>query len=158
MKRNLLISFLLMVIMILILRWQGNHLITPQSPKGIIDLEFAKTPERFHELEIFWNKETVLQNIYLDFLFIIAYTWFLATACKAVQNKRSTVFSGLALSAGAFDVLENFLMILVLNGRFSPSVLQIVFYCAAIKFILAAIVILFLVFSLFGLFKAKPLH
>lgn len=158
MKRNLLISFLFLVGMIIITRWQGSSLISPQSPRGIIDLEFAKTPERFLELRLFWNIETVLQNIYLDFLFIIAYTWFLVTACKAVNNRWSAIFSGLALSAAAFDVLENFLMILVLNGRFSPSVLQIVFYCAAVKFILAGMVVLYLLISLPSIFKRKTSH
>lgn len=158
MKRNLLISFLLLVLMIIVMRWQGSSLITPQSPKGILDLEFAKTPERFQQLRLFWNQETVLQNIYLDFLFLAAYTWFLVTACKAVNNSKSTVFSALAISAGAFDVLENFLMMLVLNGRFSPTVLQIVYYCAAVKFVLAGIVVGYLILSLFGLFKGKPSH
>jgi hypothetical protein len=156
MKRNLLLSFLSVVTMIIVMRWQGSALVNPQSPKGIIDLEFAKTPERLLQLKLFWNYETVLQNIYLDFLFILSYVWFLATACKAVNNRRSAVFSALAVSAGAFDLLENFLMILVWNGRFKPSVLQMVYYVAAIKFLLAGIVIGFLVLSLFGLFKRKP--
>jgi hypothetical protein len=153
MKRNLLISFLSVVIVILVMRWQGSGLITPQSANGILDLEFAKTAERFHQLQLFWNHETVLQNIYLDFLFIISYTWFLITACKAVNNTKSNLFSGLAISAGAFDVLENFLMILVWNGRFEASLLQIVYYAAAIKFFLAGIIVGYLILSLFGLFK-----
>lgn len=135
------------------MQWQGSGLITPQSSRGILDLEFAKTPQRFRQLQIFWNHETVLQNIYLDFLFIIAYTWFLVTACKAVKNTRSSLFSALAISAGAFDVLENFLMILVWNGRFAPSLLQVVYYAAVIKFLLAGIVIGYLILSLYGLFK-----
>ena len=141
--------------MFLVMRWQGSSLVTPQSPKGIIDFEFAKTFEKFRQLQFFWNHETVLQNIYLDFLFILAYTWFLVTACKAVKNSKSNLFSGLSFSAAAFDVLENFLMILVWNEKFSPSVLQIVFYVAAIKFLLIVIVIGYLILSLFGLFKAK---
>jgi hypothetical protein len=155
MKRNLIISFLLVVVMIIVLRWQNNVLITPQSPRGIIDLEFTKTQERFYHLQLFWNPDTVLQNIYFNFLFIIAYGWFLFTACKAVNNRKSNLFSELALSACAFNVLENFLMILVIDHRFSASVLQIVFYCAAIKFLLMAVVILYLILSLFGLFKEK---
>lgn len=142
--------------MFIVMRWQGSDLITPQSPKGIINLEFAKTPNRLHQLQLFWNSETVLQNIYLDFLFIAVYTWFLVEACKAVKNTRSNLFSALAISAGAFDVLENFLMILVWNQRFDPSVLQIVYYVAAIKFLLAGIVIGYLILSLFGLFERKP--
>jgi hypothetical protein len=158
MKRNLLISFLLFVIMLVVLRWQGSELITPQSSKGILDLEFAKTGDRFRQLQLFWNHKTVLQNIYLDFLFIITYTWFLVTACKAVKNTKSNLFSGLAISAGAFDFLENFLMILVWNGRFAPSVLQVVYYAAAIKFLLVGIVIGYLILSLFGLFKRETEH
>ena len=144
--------------MIVVMRWQGSELISPQSPKGIIDLEFAKTSERLQQLKLFWNYESVLQNIYLDFLFIIAYTWFLVTACKAVNNRRNATFSALAISAGAFDVLENFLMILVWKERFKPSVVQMVYYVAAIKFLLAGIVIGYLVVSLFSLFKRKPSH
>jgi hypothetical protein len=158
MKRNLLISFLFLVAMIVVMRWQGSSLVTPQSPKGIIDLEFAKTPEHFHRLQLFWNHEAVLQNIYLDFLFIIAYTWFFVTACNAIKNRNSNIFSGLAISAGAFDVLENFLMILVWNEKFNPPVLGIVYYVAAIKFVLAAIVLAYLGFSLFGLIKLRTSH
>jgi hypothetical protein len=137
------------------MRWQGSSLVTPQSPKGIIDLEFAKTSAKLQQLQFFWNHGTVLQNIYLDFLFIAAYTWFLFGACKTMNNSKSNLFSGLAISAAAFDVLENFLMILVWNERFSPSILQIVFYVAAIKFLLIVIVIGYLILSLFGLFKRE---
>lgn len=153
MKRNLVISFLFLMATFIVMRCQGSGLITPQSPKGVLDLEFAKTPERFHQLQLFWNREMVLQNIYLDFLFIIAYTWFLVTGSKVVNNTKSSLFSGFAISAGAFDVLENFLMILVWNGRFEPSLLQVVYYAAAIKFLLAGIVVGYLILSLFGLFK-----
>ena len=144
--------------MIVVMQWQGNILITPQSPKGILDLEFAKTPERLHQLQLFWNYKAVTQNIYLDFVFIIAYTWFLMIACKAVNNNRSQAFSGLALSAAAFDVLENFILILVWNEKFQPSALAIVYYVATIKFLLAGIVVGYLILSLFGLFKRKTSH
>jgi len=143
--------------MFFVLRRQGRNLITPQSPKGIIDLEFAKTGARLNQLQLFWNQDTVLQNIYLDFLFIIAYTWFLVTACKVLKNNKSHIFSALTISAGAFDMLENFLLILVLNGKFNPSVLQIVYYAAAIKFVLMGIVVGFIILSLFGLFKKESL-
>jgi hypothetical protein len=158
MKRNLLISFLFLIAMIIVMRWQGNNLVTPQSTRGIIDLEFAKTTERFHQLQLFWNHEAALQNIYLDFLFIIAYTWFFVTACNAIKNRNSNIFSGLAISAGAFDVLENFLMILIWNEKFNPSLLGMVYYIAAIKFILAVTVLAYLGFSLFGLIKIRSSH
>ena len=158
MKKNLLVSFSFFVIMFFVLQKQGRNLVTPQSSKGIIDLEFAKTPGRLHQLQLFWNQQTVLQNLYLDFLFIIAYTWFLVTVCKAVKNRKSNIFSVVTISAGTFDVLENFLLILVLNGKFNPSVLQIVYYVALIKFLLIGTVVGFIVLSLFGLFKKESLR
>jgi len=157
MKKKLLLSISFFLVMIVALRWQGKSLITPQSPREIIDLEFAKTPARLHQLQLFWNRQNVLQNLYLDFLFIIAYTWFLVTVCKAVKKSKSNTFSALTISAGAFDVLENFLLIMVLNGKFSTGILQVVYYVALIKFLLIAIVVGFICLSLFGLFKKESL-
>ena len=77
------------------------------------------------------------------------------TSCKLLANNRSNLFSALAVSAGAFNVLENFVMILVWNQRFDPSVLQMVFYAAIIKFILIFLVIGFIILSLFGLFRQE---
>jgi len=160
MKRKLLISFLVLILMIFLMRWQGNSLNTPQSKHGIVDLEFAKTGERLSQLRLFWNHSDVVENIFLDFLFIAAYTWFFVTACNFVKEKNPWLywgknFSGIAIAAGLFDVCENFLMLLVWNGRFGPGVLQIVYYCAAIKFILAAIVILYLLISIPFALKSK---
>ena len=152
MKRNLLVSFIVLILMILVMRYMGTPLITPVSPKGIIDVEFARTPERFRQLQLFLDPKQVATNIYLDFLFIAAYTWFLVTACTYIRNrtrwvKWSNVFIGLAIAAAILDACENFLMLLVFQGKFFPAVLQIIFYCALIKFVLAGIVVLFLLGS-----------
>ena len=155
MKRNLLLSFFLLIGVTAALWWQGTSLVTPQSPRGIIDLEFAKTAEHFRQLQFFWNNETALQNIYLYFLLVIAYSWFLATACKLLANVRSNLFATLALSAGAFNVLGNFLMVLIWNQRFAPSLLQMVFYASVIKCLLIVIVIGFIILSIFGLFERE---
>jgi len=141
--------------MIIVMRWQNSLLISPQSPKGILDIEFAKTPERFHQLKLFLSRNVVIQNIYFDFLFIAAYSWFLITVCKTASNNRSNLFLSLSIAAGAFDVLENFLIILVWNERFDPSVLQLVFYIAAVKFLLIVLVVGYIILSLFGLFKKE---
>lgn len=152
MKRNLLISFLLVFVMIFIMQWQGTSLVTPVSPKGIIDLEFAKTPERFLQLQLFMDQTKLRINLYLDFLFMASYVWFLVAACRYIKHKTgwtraSGIFSSLAISGGLFDVAENFLLILLLEGRFDPSILEVVYYCAAIKFVLAGSVLLYLLFS-----------
>ncbi|MGZ3851862.1 MAG: hypothetical protein ACXVLT_05505 [Flavisolibacter sp.] len=156
MKRNFLLSFLLLVVAAAMMWWRGGDLITPQSPRGIIDFEFARTTEHFRQLQFFWSHETVLQNIYLYFLLVIAYTWFLVATCKILANNRSNLFSAIAISAGAFNLLENFVMTLVWNQRFNPSLLQMVFYAAVIKFALIVLVIGFIILSLFGLFRQEP--
>jgi hypothetical protein len=153
MKRTLLISFLILLAMIFIMRWQGLSLVTPVSPKGIINLEFAKTAERFNQLKLFLNPRDVSFNIYLDFLFIASYTWFLVSGCRFVKEKINLFqwndrFISIAVAVAFFDVCENFLLLLILYGRFSPSALQVVFYCAAIKFILAGLVVLYLLITL----------
>lgn len=130
----------------------GKPLITPVSPKGIIDVEFSRTTERFHQLQLFLDPAKVTTNIYLDFLFIASYTWFLVTACTYIRNrtkwiKWGNIFIGLAIAAALFDACENFLMLLIFQGKFLPSVLQVVFYCALIKFVLAGLVVLFLLGS-----------
>jgi hypothetical protein len=155
MKRNLFFSFLLLVGVVTFMRWQGSGLITPQSPRGILDFEFARTPERFRQLQFFWNHEAVLYNIYVYMLLGIVCTWRLVSACKLLANSRTNLFSALAISAAAFNLLENFLMILVWNQRFETSVLSIVFYAAVIKFLLVFLVIGYIVLSLFGLFRKE---
>ena len=155
MKQKLLVSFCCTLVMFLVMRWQGAVLVSPQSPLGIIDFELARTPGRLRELLFFWNLDDVLHHIYLDFLFIAAYGWFLYTACSATGNSRAPVFSGMALSAAAFDVLENLLMMLVITGRFSAALLQVIFFCAVLKFLLLALVLLFLLVSLVALLLAK---
>jgi membrane-associated HD superfamily phosphohydrolase len=152
MKTRLLLSFALTLVMILVMRWQGSALVTPQSPKGIIDLEFAKTPERLQQLQLFMDREKVAQNIYLDFLFIAAYCWFLVAACRYIQlktnwNKWSNMFLSLAIAAAMFDVFENFLMLLIFNGRFQPSLMEVVFYTALVKFVFAGAVVLYLLLA-----------
>jgi hypothetical protein len=134
------------------MRWQGSTLITPVSQNGILDLEFAKTPERLHQLQLFWNSDNVTLNILLDFLFIASYTWFFIAATMYIKQKLkwetwSDRAISMAVAAACFDVLENFLMLLTFSGRFQPSVMQVVYYCAVIKFILVGFVVLFLLIA-----------
>lgn len=156
MKNPLLLSFLSVLAMILVMKWQGADLITPVSPKGILDLEFARSDKTLAELKLFWNDRDLTLNIYLDFLFIAAYVWFLTTACRHMGKsgaKWSGIFNGLALAAGSLDVLENCLMLLIWNGGLESSWLQAVYFIALIKFVLAGTVVLYLLVTLPLLFR-----
>ena len=150
-RTGFLLSFIFTIGMIGIMRWQGNSLVTPISPKGIIDVEFAKTPERFRELRLFLNQDKLLLNLQFDFLFIIAYTWFLIAACQYIQLKRSwkgdKIFRLFATAGGFFDVVENLLLIQLVKGTNDAFRVKLVFYCAAIKVVLLGIVVLYLLLS-----------
>jgi hypothetical protein len=154
MKRTLLFSFLSLLVMIFIMRWQGQSLITPSSSIGILDLEFAKTTVRLNQLLLFWNYNDIALNIYLDFLLIAAYTWFFISSCVYLKHKLPLVnwsdrFISMAVAAALFDVCENLVMLFIINGRFNPSFsLQVVFYCALAKFILAGMVLLYILIML----------
>lgn len=153
MKRQVLLSFVFLLVMIIVMRWQGKSLVTPVSPYGILDLEFARTGERMQQLRLFWNAKDVFFNVYMDFLFIASYTWFFISACqfiKKISNWKlwSNRFISIAIATACFDVAENFMMLLVYNGRFNPFVLQIVYVVAIIKFVLAAALILYILTAL----------
>ena len=83
MKRKITYSAAASVIMFIVLRIQGAVLKTPVSKRAIVDLEFADTPQRVHELFGIWNMETVRFNIWIDFLLIIAYVYF--TPAKVIN-------------------------------------------------------------------------
>ena len=153
MKRSLLLVFFLMVITFLLLRWQGSVLVTPASSRGILDLEFAGNTFRLYQLKLFWNTSDVNNNIYLDFLFIAAYTAFLMGACQWVSEKsrhvkRAEWFTRIALAAGIFDIVENLLMLVAWNDGAGNGAMRMIYSCAAIKFLLAAVVVLYLIYSL----------
>ena len=86
MKRQVLLSFVFLLVMIIVMRWQGKSLVTPMSPYGILDLEFARTGERMQQLRLFWNAKDVFFNVYMDFLFIASYTWFFISACQFIKK------------------------------------------------------------------------
>jgi hypothetical protein len=160
MKKNLLLSFLALVVTQVLIRLQGVRLVTPQSSRGIIDLELARTPERLMQLRLFWNSTDVNQNILLDFLFIAAAVWFLISLARWVEGMRKRLKLGrlirvLAFSVALSDSMENILMLTTWNGRSEPSVIGIVYYCSLIKFIFTILLLLVVLPTLF-LFFTRP--
>lgn len=156
MKKKLTLSGIAAVMMFAFLRIQGSELKTPVSKRAIVDLEFANTPQRVQELFSVWDLQTVRINVWIDFLFIIAYVSFLSLASRSIALKWKNnsvkqigyIFSRLAFVAGLFDVCENILMLQTTSGTYTPSSLQLTFYCATIKFILAGLILLYLLTSL----------
>ena len=139
------------------MRWQGADLQNTVSLHGIVDLEFANTSQRLYELLSRWELSMVKMNIRLDFLFIVAYTLFFSIASescaekwpeKTVPRQAGFFFARVAYVAGVLDIAENLLMLQSINGNFTGVSLQITFYCAVIKFLLLAVIIIYLLASL----------
>ncbi len=160
----LLLASLFSLIMIIVLRWQGKELITALTPSGILALEFANTPEKLSSIVSVWNQDTVRNNILIDFLFIIAYTWFfILGVAKSISQWTSRFMQQLgvigirmAFLAGILDIIENILMLQSINGHYSVSSLQLTMYCAAIKFGIVILLLLFIILTAISrLFKSN---
>ena len=164
MKKNLSVSAICTFIMLLVMRWQGAALIATTSKKGIVDLEFASTKERLHEVLLHWDLSVVKMNIWLDFLFIVCYVLFLSIASEACAEKWPVktmpaqigiIFARLAYAAGVFDIAENLLMLQSVGGNYTDASLQLTFYCASIKFLIIGLIIIYLIASLPFIIRKK---
>ncbi|MES2372623.1 MAG: hypothetical protein V4557_08590 [Bacteroidota bacterium] len=164
MKKNISVAAILTVIMVIVMRWQGNALVNTISPGGIINLEFADTPQRLQELLSHWDIATIKTNIWLDFLFIVSYVLFLSVAAElcaerwpenSVPQQAGLFFARMAYLAGMLDVIENLLMLQSIQGNYTVTSLQFTFYFAAVKFLLAGVIIVYLIASLPFIIRKK---
>jgi hypothetical protein len=158
MKKNtgvlLLLSLIAMVAVFLWMRQQGAPLNTPATPKGILDLEFAWNKEKVEIITGVWGGEIInvaRNNIYIDFLFIFAYTSFLTLGCKwlAAKHKGKWALAGnkiarIVPAAGTFDIAENALMLLSLQAVPNNYTAIITTTFAVFKFALVAVAVLYL--------------
>ena len=145
----------------LLLREQGSPLTTsPFSPRGIIDLELAKSIHQTEEVVAGWKVTGMLwtarKNILLDFLFIPFYSLLFYTLCGSISVRVSGTISklGVLLAFSSFiaavlDVFENILMLLSLSSFFSSLVSLLTFVLAVTKFFLLAVAVVYVI--IFGL-------
>ncbi|OYU55259.1 MAG: hypothetical protein CFE25_09930 [Chitinophagaceae bacterium BSSC1] len=162
-KQPIYIAALFCILMMAALRWQGAVLKTSDSPRAIVDLELANHPERVQALLNVWTIKDVRLNIQIDFLFIVAYVFFLALAAEGIASKwvnskmqfLGWLMARLALVAGVLDIAENLLMLQTIDQHYSPLSLELTRYAALIKFSLVGIVLLYLLISIPNLFKKQ---
>lgn len=156
MKKNLAVASMASVLMMIVLQWQGSSLNTTVSPKAIVDLELAGSPSRLAELLAVWDISVVKMNIWLDFLFIVSYVLFLSIASEGcalrwpagIMRQMGLTLARVAYMAGILDIAENLLMLQTVAGNFTTTSLQLTYYCAVLKFTLAAVVLVYLLVSL----------
>lgn len=153
----LLLSLAGLIAIFLWMRNQGAPLKTALTPMGILDLEFAWTQEKTESVMLAWRNvlDTARMNIYIDFLFLIAYTAFLSLGCTFFAAKTTGKWSAFGnklsktvILAGVFDVAENALMLTSLQGTPNNMTSMITATFAALKFAIAAAAVLYLLVSI----------
>jgi hypothetical protein len=150
--------FLLSITLVffLILRFQGGSLKQSYAPIGIVSMEFAYTGEKAATVAEGWKadglKHKANQNVLIDFLFIPCYALLFYTLAGSISvrlnNKAATLGVLLAffsLIAGALDVLENILMLASINLFYSDLTAMATAAFAALKFLLLALALLYIV-------------
>ncbi len=152
--------FILTIAVMIILNVVSVPLTTEAAPLGIISFEFAGNVSTAQAILDSWDAQTHVRagfGLGFDFLFLVLYSTTIACACAWIAGGlRDTApllaTCGLMLAwdqwlAALLDVIENTgLWITLANGP-SATWLQIAWWCAAAKFTL---VILGLLYVLFG--------
>lgn len=152
----------------LLLRLQGEGLRQPYANKGIVSLEFAFTAEKTAAVVEGWKAEGLYQkannNILIDFLFIPFYSILFYTLAGSISvrltGKASTLGVLLAffsLIAGFFDVIENILMLASMHIFSIDLTTMLTAVLAALKFLLLALALLYIIFFGLGVIMRKKL-
>ena len=139
------------------------------TPHGIIDLELARTPARALQIYRAWSGGligTAIKNTCIDFFFLLSYGCLLYCLCVTTARwysgpwRTAGKWISIAMIVAAFfDAIENILMIKSLNGSMGKELIASTFMFAAVKFLLVAIGILYIIASLVGrLFKSKAVR
>ena len=149
-------------IFLLLMLYTGRSLRTPETPEGILNLEFAYNGKKVNQVLGSWKKyadstEDIItaakNNTYLDFIFLFFYSLFLFTCCRQlarsllhqeVFKKIFFILSACALLTGLLDIIENTGMLVSLNGAGSDAVAKVTTISAGIKWILVLLLIVFI--------------
>ncbi len=156
-------SLLLVLLSGAIIQFQGRSLKTALNPIGIVDLELADTASELNALLANWDKDVIRLNIWIDFLFIIAYTFFFIQSIRLIlANHRFKWLQQLgkklivlAYVAAILDVIENMLMLASIMGHYSAGSIIATSSAATLKFSIIAIILIYLIGSLLLTLKSK---
>ncbi len=152
--------FVLTIAVMVVLNVVGAPLTTEVAPLGIISFEFAGDVSTAQAMLDSWDAQTYVRagfSLGFDFLFLVLYSSAIACACAWISGglrdvARPLASIGLMLAWGQWlaallDGIENTgLWITLSNGPSAPW-LRIAWWCAAVKFTL---VILGLLYAILG--------
>ncbi len=148
------------------MQYHGAPLKTSVTPLGILDLEFAGTVPEAGVVYTAWQPILALavNNVLLDFFFIVCYTVFLYKAMLSLARlfnhgwRRLGIWASRgAIIAGSFDVVENILMLRTLHGHISKEIVASTFMFASIKFFLLGLAIIYSLLTPVA-FRYKHVH
>jgi len=149
------------------LRIQGSPLITEATPTGILALEFCNNPRELTHIITAWDPSVARWNVVIDFMFLMAYGLLLYHGCKLVylRNKRkwlqplATIMLSVCIIPSILDLAENILMLFTLSDTGLSFTLGVTPVLAWAKFILAGIIVLYLLVSLpLSYVSSKKVH
>ncbi|MDB5385412.1 MAG: hypothetical protein JWM11_1058 [Planctomycetaceae bacterium] len=135
--------------------WLDDELRTKGARLGSVSLELAGSNQAAkHVLNGWSSQQRIIAAIGLgfDFVFIANYSVWLYLGClwsaerwlsgNANRARQLQLAAWLAIGAGGFDVVENFVLFdFIHSGGKSPAY-PIAFWCATIKFVLLGIVLI----------------
>ncbi len=134
-----------------------DSFVRPDGCVGIIPLELAFTKERFGSMIGECGAQGVRAHIilvWIDYLFIIAYTGFLGNLLgalvKGLERERALTLFSLPIYAGALDVIENTLLLNQLSNpdNLNSLIILAASIAASIKFLLLIATVAVIVYYL----------
>lgn len=160
-SRNLFLVLLVATLVVMyLLNLVSAPLTTPAAPLGIISYEFAGSVETARQILASWDASTQVHAGFalgFDYVYLLFYSTTIGLACilaaGALRDRRWPLASaGAPLAwglwvAAVFDAVENLALTLLLFGDLVSPLPEIAFVCAAIKF---GLIFLGLVYALYG--------
>lgn len=143
----------LTLILFAVFRVLDQPLRTSAAPNGIVSFELAGTPAAAQSMVDSWDataRQFAAFGLGLDYLFMPTYAFALALGTFLAAGKHSGWIKSLGAAAGwgafgaaLFDAVENFALWHILLGNYQSAYPQIAAFCAAVKFSLLILGILY---------------
>jgi hypothetical protein len=159
------------LLLVVLMRDQGKPLITCNTPQGILNLEFARTPAMAQAVLNEWKTaicsgktlaNTAITNTQLDFVFIAFYVLFfymssliLSQSMPGVAGVTGVLLKWGIVAAGALDIAENLLMLNTLSGNITVNGTYCTSLFAKIKFAIVLSCFLYLLLGVLWLIFSK---
>jgi hypothetical protein len=159
-KRALVLLLVAAIGISMVLAVVGGPLVTQNTPRGILDYEFANTAAAARAVQTAWGPAGIAaaqRQTLIDFAYLLVYGPLLSIATGLavwVWARRSTLFGwiGVALSwggllASVLDAIENIAMLNTLGRSITESLTQLANICAYAKF---GIIVCGMIYALMG--------